>query len=245
MAAYPVSDPIRVAVAAEGPTDVIVLQAVLETLLAGVEFRLNQLQPEGSAAFGATDYGDTGLGWGGVYRWSRQSSAEGDGAVSGSSVFDNHDLLVVHVDADVATKTYASARISDAPFDDLPCSRPCPPASETTDALRAVVLNWLGETSSPPKLVMCTPSMKMDAWVVSAVWPENPLVGGEDWECRADPDSQLTALPKSMRFEKSQRGYRGKHREIKAGWRGVADTLAEAGRFQQELLSALFGGTTS
>ena len=235
------SEPLRVAVAAEGPTDVIVLEAVLESLLADVEFRLNPLQPEGSAAFGATACGDTGVGWGGVYGWSRQASDEGDGAVSGSSVFDSHDVLIVHVDADVARKTYVTAGIIDAPNDDLPCSRPCPPAHDTTNALRAVVLNWLGETSNPPNVVMCTPSMKMDAWVVSAVWPENPLVHRDDWECRADPESQLAALPKGRRIKKSKSGYREKHQQIKSGWRDVAQTLTEAERFGGELLSALSG----
>ena len=205
-----------------------------------VEFRLDPLQPERSAAFGPKEHESTGVGWGGVYRWIRQAREEGGGAVSGSSVFDRHDVLIVHVDADVATKTYASTGIKDAPRD-LPCGRPCPPASDTTNALRTVVLNWLGETSIPPNLVMCMPSMKMDAWVIAAVSPENPVVQKADWECRADPLSQLAALPKRQRFEKSQSGYLGKYDEIMAGWRGVAETLTEAARFQEDFLSGLSG----
>lgn len=235
------SESLRVAVAAEGPTDFTVLEAILEAILT-VEFRLDPLQPERSAAFGAKEHGSTGVGWGGVYRWIRQAREEGGGAVSGSSVFDRHDVLIVHVDADVATKTYASASIKDAPRDDLPCNMPCPPASDTTNALRAVVLNWLGEASSiPPNLVMCTPSMKMDAWVIAAVAPSNAMVLREDWECRVDPDSQLTALPRSQRFEKTQNGYRGKYHEIMAGWHGVTATLTEAARFQEDFLSVLSG----
>ena len=232
------SESLRVAVAAEGPTDFTVLEAILDAILT-VEFRLDPLQPERSAAFGAKEHGSTGVGWGGVYRWIHQAREEGGGAVSGSSVFDRHDVLIVHVDADVATKTYASASIKDAPRDDLPCEMPCPPASDTTNALRSVVLNWLGETSSPPNLVMCTPSMKMDAWVIAAVSPDNPMVRREDWECRADPDSQLKALRKGQRFEKSQSGYLGKYDEIKGGWRGVAETLTEAARFQEDFLGVV------
>ena len=46
------SDPLRIAAAVEGPTDVIVLEAILCALLPGVEFEFQTLQPEGSAAFG-------------------------------------------------------------------------------------------------------------------------------------------------------------------------------------------------
>ena len=54
------SEPLRVAVAAEGPTDFTVLEAILEAILT-VEFRLDPLQPERSAAFGPS--GRTGVGW--------------------------------------------------------------------------------------------------------------------------------------------------------------------------------------
>lgn len=65
--------------------------------------------------------------------------------MSGSSVLYNHDILIIHVDADVAGETYANGNIKDAPHEDLPCEEPCPPPDRTTNALRAVILNWLGK----------------------------------------------------------------------------------------------------
>ena len=116
------SNPLRVAAAVEGPTDVVVLRAVLEAVLTDIEFEFHTVQPEGSVAFGATTGATTGTGWVGIYRWSRQAADEGGGSVSGSAVFAHHDVLVVQIDADVATKTYACGSVTDAPRDDLPCS---------------------------------------------------------------------------------------------------------------------------
>ena len=233
------SDHMRIAAVMEGPTDGLVLRAVLEALLAGTEFEFHTLQPEESAAFRATAYGNTGVGWTGVYRWSRESKEEGGGSVSGSVVFDHYDLLIVHIDADVASRTYASAGIANAPRDDLPCAEPCPPPSDTTNALRAVVLNWLGETSCPPRLVFCTPSMNMEAWVVALVWPDNALVRRRDWECRSDPGGQLRTLPLGARFRKTTYDYREKQRDFSTGWPNVAATLTEAERFEREFLAAV------
>ena len=163
------SDPLRVAVAVEEPTDAIALRAILNALLPDAEFVFQRLQPESSGAFDSSPSGGTGVGWGGVYRWCRQSASEGSGSVSGSSILSNHDVLAVQVDSDVAGKTYSSAGIRDAPRQDLPCEKPCPPPSKTTDALREVVLNWLGEPDTPPRVVLSTPSKNIEAWVVAAV----------------------------------------------------------------------------
>ena len=173
------SNPVRVAVAVEGPTDAIVLQAILKCILGSIEFEFQILQPEGAASISLPS---AGVGWGGIYRWCRQSATKGGGSVGGSAVLSNHDLLIVHVDADVAGKTYASAGIRDAPRQDLPCNRPCPPPSDTTNALRTVVLGWLGESHRPSQVVLCTPSMNMDAWVVASVWPSNSVVIRGNWE---------------------------------------------------------------
>lgn len=233
------SDPLRVAAAVEGPTDAVVLRAVFEAVLSGVDFEFHTVQPEGSVAFGPTMSGTTGAGWVGIYRWSRQSVDEGGGSASDSSVFAHHDVLIVQVDADVATKTYASGSVTDAPRADLPCHRPFPPARDTTDALRAVVLNWLGETSCPSNLVLCTPSMSMEAWVVASLWPDDPLVMRPDWECRSDPGAQLAARPRHDRVRKNRAAYEERHQQITDGWPIVAASLPEAERFQRQLLTAV------
>ena len=229
------SEPLRVAAAVEGPTDAIVLQAILRALLPDdAELVFQRLQPEGSAAFGKT-----GAGWAGVYRWSRQSAGEGGGSVSGSSVLSHHDLLIVHVDADVAGNTYANGGIHDAPLDDLPCEEPCPPPEDTTNALRTVVLNWLGEHGCPSRLVLCMPSKSTEAWVLAAMWPENDMVRRSDWECRANPESQLGNLPKGRRFKKRQDDYRRIASKLTKAWPSVSTSLTEAVRFESELFAAI------
>ena len=233
------SEPLRVAAAVEGPTDVIVLQAILRALLPDdTELVFQTLQPEGSAAFGAASFGSTGGGWARVYRWSRQSAGEGGGSVSGSSALSHHDLLVVHVDADVAGNTYASGGIQDAPHEDLPCEEPCPPPEDTTNALRTVVLNWLGEHECPSRTVLCMPSKSTEAWVLAAMWPENNMVRRGDWECRANPESQLAALPKGRRFKKHQDDYRRIASGLTRAWPSVSARLTEAARFESEFRAA-------
>ena len=233
------SEPLRVAAAVEGPTDAIVLEAVLTALLPNLEYVFQTLQPEGSVAFGSVSFGRTGGGWPGVYRWCRQAAREGQGSVSRSAALSHHDLLIVHADADVAGKSYPDGNIRDAPYEDLPCEEPCPPPERTTDALRAVIVNWLGETECPPRIVLCTPSKNTGAWVVAAIWPDNTLVRQDDWECRPDPEAQLRALPKKKRFEKQTDDYRRRQSEFEEAWPSVSQRLSEAARFERELLAAI------
>ena len=233
------SEPLRVAATVEGPTDAIVLEAVLSALLPDLEYVFQTLQPEGSVAFGSVSFGGKGGGWAGVYRWCRQAAQEGQGSVSRSAVLSYHDLLIVHVDADVAGRSYAEGNIRDAPGEDLPCEEPCPPPERTTNALRAVIVNWLGEQECPLRIVLCTPSKSTEAWVVAAIWPDNELVLRNDWECRPDPEAQLRALPKGRRFEKRASDYRRRESAFEAAWPNVAERLSEAARFERELLAAI------
>ena len=235
------SEPLRIAAAVEGPTDAIVLKAILRALLPDdTDFVFQTLQPEISAAFGSASFSGTGAGWVGVYRWSRQSAREGGGSVSGSSVLSQHDLLIVHVDADVAGKTYASGSIQDAPCkEDLPCEEPCPPPENTTNALRAVVLNWLGEHECPPQIALCLPSKSIEAWGLAAVWPENNVVRRNDWECRSNPEGQLMALPRKRRFKKCPNDYQRRKSELTEAWPSVSARLTEANRFEAEFRAAI------
>ena len=102
------SDPLRIALVAEGPTDGVVIEAALKAILGERPFVLTQLQPEGSLAFGAL-----GAGWVGVYRWSRQSSGRGKGRLQNDALlFQTYDLLILHLDADVAGYNYEDGSIT-------------------------------------------------------------------------------------------------------------------------------------
>ena len=233
------SEALRIAAVVEGPTDRVVLHAIMRALLPTTEFEFHALQPEGSLAFQPPQVAGTGVGWVGVYRWSRQSAQEGGGSISGSFALLNHDILIVHVDADVANKTYKSGNIQDAPQDNLPCEEPCPPVSATTNALRAVILNWLGEDECPPQIVCCTPSKNMESWVLAAVYPDHGLVPSGDWECHHNPEGQLATLPLEHRFRKRPDDYLSMQDEITNTWPTVSARLEEAKRFEEQFLAAV------
>ena len=233
------SELVRIAIAVEGPTDTVAIESIVDTILGGAEFELQVLQPEASSVFGAAVGSERGLGWPGVFQWCRQASMEGLGSFSSSAVFAHHDVVVVHLDADVAGVTYDSGNISFPSRVDLPCEQPCPPASATTNALRDVVLNWLGEVDCPDRLVLCIPSKSMDAWVVVALWPDNEIVARGNWECHKNPGGQLSAVPRGRKLAKTKVDYERRAKDIGDGWPIIASTLTEAERFQVEFLAAV------
>ncbi len=228
------SDPVRIALVAEGPTDRIVIEAAIRSMLGERPFVLRQLQPEESVAFGPP-----GTGWGGVYRWCKDSARRGNGRLSGDGlVFIGYDMLVLHLDADVADEVYRNARIVADPADGLlPCARPCPPASATTDALRTVLLSWCGEVAEPADVVICMPSKSMETWVVAAVIPGDVMMRQVP-ECFARPAMRLAQQPKKRRFAKTEKEYAARAHLFCAGWPAVRQ-LGESERFQREFLAAL------
>lgn len=84
------SEPLRIAAVLEGPTDEIVLEAILRALLPRTDFvlqtrrcRSQRLRSQRRCSRrGSVAFGTTGGGWVGVYRWSRQAAREGDGSMS-------------------------------------------------------------------------------------------------------------------------------------------------------------------
>jgi hypothetical protein len=228
------SEPLRIALAAEGPTDRVVIEALLQAILGVRPFVLQQLQPEGSLAFGKL-----GSGWTGVYRWCKQSAGRGGGHVSGDALlFQNYDLLILHVDADVAGMKYADDSIVPQAGDgELPCERPCPPASDTANALRAVVLSWCGEVAVPSGTILCVPSKSTETWVVGALFPGDPALQ-QRGECLPNPESRLAQQPKPRRIRKSQRDYQNRAADLKEAWPRLVIAFGEALRFQEEFLAA-------
>jgi hypothetical protein len=119
----------------------------------------------------------------------------------------------------------------------------CPPASWTIDALRRVLLGWMGETVPPFKTVLCTPSKAIETWVLVALFPQNQFAASADAECRANPGARLQAGPKARRLirsgKKDVRKYRESAIEIAEAWPRVRRRCTEAERFSVEFLSAL------
>jgi len=98
------SDPLRIALAAEGTTDEVVIETALRSMLGEQPFVLKRLFPEDSAAFGPM-----GTGWVGVYKWCHAAAKDGGGKLSGNSMIfgaGNYQILILHLDGDVAGYDY-------------------------------------------------------------------------------------------------------------------------------------------
>lgn len=230
---------LRIGLVCEGPTDFVVIEAALRSIL-GTDrpFVLNALQPEGSAVFG-----NLGTGWGGVYRWCQQAAGNGGGRLGNFRLlFSTHDLLILHIDADVAGKKYQDGNLIPKPTDaPLPCEMACPPAHATTSELRRVLLSWGNEQAVPYKTILCIPSKSIEAWVIAALFPDDRMLKSEP-ECYPDPESRLRQQKKTARFDKSRASYLDRQEKIERQWPVVAAEgrgLNEARRFEMDVLTAL------
>lgn len=236
------SSMVRIALVAEGVTDYEVLNAAIEAMLNGRSFDLKLLQPEDSIAFaGGGNAGPFGGGWRGVYKWCRQATERNEGCLRDDPLFLNYDLLLLHLDADVAAEDPANYAIAPIPelAGVLPCEHPCPSPTATTDRLRNVMLSWVGETQTPPKTVLCTPSKSTEAWVMAVFFPKDKVMAKLGWECHPKPESRLGQQPVRERFYKNQLAYSQRKSELQSGWPTVVRRLTEARRFQDDFLFAL------
>ena len=233
------SEPLRIGLVAEGITDKLVIQAAIESLLGERRFILRLLQPEESLPLElSAPTLSQGKGWGGVYLWCEGVRQRNGGRLDGDLLFSGYDILIMHLDADVAGKSYSDCEIEDL-TGDLPFTEKCPPASATTDHMRSVLLRWLGETATPDKTVLCTPSKSCETWVIAALFPDDPVMIRKGWECHPKPESRLGTKPKAVRVTKSKAGYEAVQEKISAAWPRLRAELSEAGRFSDDFVCAI------
>lgn len=228
----------RVRLVCEGPTDSDVIAAVLDAHLHGREYQLTRLQPDGSLYGG--DAGPHGGGWKGVRGWCR-AAAEAGGLEAVGALGPDVDVLVIHVDADVAADPEHGVL------------RPCPPPDATIEAVEAIVMSWLGVTTLPARVVLWVPCMATESWVLRGLFPTAPQAvsclrveaGPDCIECRAEPAQDLLGrTPKlivrrrrsrpdgSVVHElKKQRGaYRDAAAALSRSWADLAASLVSAQR---------------
>jgi hypothetical protein len=235
------SDPLRIGLVAEGVTDKLVIGAAIENLLGGRSYILRLLQPEESLAFGcAAPSVSQGRGWGGVYLWCKGIRQRNGGRLAGDMLFSEYDILILHLDADVAGKRYSDCGIVDAE-NDLPCEEACPPPAATTDRLRNVILRWVGEVTLPGKTVLCTPSKSSEAWVVAALFPDDRVMTKRGWECSPNPERRLGTRKRGERVRKSESDYKLIQERITQSWPRLRNELSEARRFSDDFVDAVVG----
>ena len=227
------SKPVRVAFVMEGPTDYVVLRAAVRALLDGRDFEATNIWPELDENLRPKTEG----GWGGVYKWCRQVLEQVEGPARDHPIFALNDMVVIQVDADMARMKYKDYGIKDAPNDDLPCEQNCPPPSATTDALRAVMLGWLHETTVPPHAVLCTPSKNIEAWVLVGLFPENEQAKKANIECRWGLEVQLRKHGLMRGAKKLIDEYKANEKGLQEAWPSVREKCSEAERFSADFLA--------
>jgi hypothetical protein len=225
---------LRVALIAEGPTDVIVIEAALKAIL-DRPFVLQTLQPEATRP-------SVGTGWCGVLKWCRAFAERGSAGLENDPTLPGFDLFVVHADADVAEQSYADGgsevEVAARELPVLPCIRPCPPPAATADEVRRRLVAWLGLKQVGPRTVVCVPSKAIEAWLVAGVLHDrHTLLNGV--ECNLGLERQLAALPLTERLRKTQREYRQLGSAVTAGWDRIRQTCTQAERFHLEACAAV------
>lgn len=235
---------LQIGMAVEGPTDAIVVQAGLSAFLRST-FTAVTLQPD-------TPLGKIGAGWSGVFWWCRQIASQGYSNLMESPVLTCLDLVIIQVDADVAEKTYQSAKIDDPSFDDLPCEYPCPPASDTVSALHEVVLGWLEPARPESRAVICIPSKCIEAWAAAALYGRYDPQLVTDLECFQEVATYLLKKParerlikmqpepgRPPRLRKIKKKFEQAQQTITRRWSEVKDYCPQAARFQEAVEIAL------
>ncbi|MCD8486176.1 MAG: hypothetical protein LRZ84_05370 [Desertifilum sp.] len=123
------SEELRIALVAEGPTDYEVIQAALKAVLPN-PFVMTLLQPEATQP-------KLGAGWCGVLKWCHEADQRHNELLDTDPTLVGFDLLIIHVDVDVASQQYPNCGPSveiwakENSWGSLPCTQPCPPISDT------------------------------------------------------------------------------------------------------------------
>ncbi len=225
------SDVLRIGFIVEGRTDYEVLKAVTLRFTDGQDFVAVRIQPPDDAV--ANDQGEFGGGRKGVRSWCTKVGE--DGGPFASSAFENFDVLVIHVDADVA-------REDELVLFDL--ARDCPPPAASCDRVRAYFLGLLGPGESLARVVMCVPSQNMEAWVFAALHPTE-VSSYAPFECRNKPETLLIGRPQRLvrskdgTAKKDTRRYRVEAHSIAQGWAEAAAACTQAARYEAEMKGAL------
>ena len=220
---------LRIGLVAEGPLDAIVIKAALDAFLP--PYTLSTLQPESTnPRFGG--------GWGGVLKWCHEVRKRNPGSLTDDPLLANIDVLILHLDGDVAYGSYSdcgSLPAGDHGWRPLPCSSPCPPAKDTCDNVAQTLRSWLGTVDPGNRTVFCVPAMSGGAWLAAAILPAGHRLLSGCPECELELEDSLGSLKKSHRIKKCKKDYDAHAKYVTDKWVDVRSMCSQAERFQSDM----------
>lgn len=227
----------------EGPTDRLLLKAIVDEICPG-EHEYLDLQP----ADVGESFGERGSGWKGVRRFCIDIWQQLSANVADFIIDYQLDLLIIHIDADVAIERDLQEGLASTVKDLL---QPCPPITLTTAKLREVVAKWLNLERAdqlPARIVLAVPAQDSENWVFAALFPEDTLCKSHDYECIHRSTSQqhpayLLTLAnygrilrrKEGKIKKSRRSYQQILPHGVSAWDKVCAACSQAQAFNNRL----------
>lgn len=205
---------LRAGIVAEGKSDWLALEEIMRTVRPDIE--LERLRPD------LTLVSRSPHGWRGVKAWCRENGSRLEALMSGVVGRPLH-LLVIHTDCSMAHNEDAS--------------HPCPPARATADALREVITGaWLGFEDLPRFVVLATPSLTVDTWIVAALDPA--YEGRVHLECDDKAERELVRRRllrlKDGEVKKPERQFLPLVEKMVEKLDDVCSTCSEAARFRED-----------
>ncbi|CEG51392.1 hypothetical protein ACIGHJ_07250 [Stutzerimonas kunmingensis] len=227
---------LSIALVAEGDTDLVIIEAALRAILEQ-PFTLTQLQPEATRP-------KMGTGWCGVLKWCDASAQRHSDCLDSDPTLARFDLLIIHLDVDVASESYANAgdtvqkMAQEKNWHVLPCAQPCPPVIDSVVPLKAALDSWLRPASRGTKTVLCLPAQASGTWLAAASLPNgHALLTGA--ECNINVESRLSGLPMDLRIRKKVREYREHAPNVTRNWPVVKAVCSQALDFESAVLAAI------
>lgn len=227
---------LRVALVVEGATDQVIIEAALKAFLPR-PFVLTRLQPEATQP-------KMGEGWTGVLKWCEASGRRHVGSLDVDPSLAGYDLLIIHLDLDVASTQYACAGQAvealalQRRWAPLPCALPWPPVGPTARALELALASWMAPAQIGEKTILCLPAQASGTWLAAAYLPpQDPRLAQP--ECNLALEGELARLPLALRTRKSVRDYRSRSESITTHWQNVKALCSQAAAFEAAVIAAL------
>ncbi len=234
----------KIGTVVEGPTDRLLLKAIINKLYPG-EHDYRDLQPLDTG----DSFGSRGAGWKGVRRFCYDVWQHYDTDVVSLMADYYLDLLVIHVDADIALETDLQEDMPN-PLQDV--SQPCPPTITPTAAnLQQVIIKWLNldnVNQLSPNVIIVIPAQDSENWIFAGLFTNDPLCQQANYECLHPENSHqhpayLLILQdygkvlqrKDGKIKKPRKKYQKIVPKVVDNWNKVCEICSQAQMFNDRL----------